>query len=102
MTINSNNNIIYFVLMRDNKSLFTSQFSVEAGEANAKGLERTDGPRDIHSKDVARNFPELEDNVFIICIGYKLKVLHARQRDTSVEVQAVRLHGFIPLWRLVP
>ena len=44
---------------------------------------------------------KLQDDVVFVLIGDELEVLDGGVRDTAVEVEAMRLHLFIPLRGLV-
>mmetsp|Transcript_36540 Transcript_36540/g.79621 ORF Transcript_36540/g.79621 Transcript_36540/m.79621 type:complete len:299 (-) Transcript_36540:1113-2009(-) len=81
--------------------LFACQLVVKAGQADGKGLQRRHGILVVHRERVLPHLSKLEDDVVLVVVRHELEVLHARQLDAPVEIQAVRLHLLVPLGGLV-
>lgn len=82
--------------------LLTCQLVVKAGQADAEGLEWAQGPHEVTCEASLRYLAKLQHDSVRVCISDQLEVLDTGFCDSSLEVEAIGIHGIIPLWGLVP
>lgn len=82
-----------------------SDFGVKAAQADGECLERGDRIPEVHGEQVLPDLAELEYHVVVLATlarsRHQLEVLHRRDRDPPVEVEAPALQRLVPPGGLV-
>mmetsp|Transcript_3327 Transcript_3327/g.9660 ORF Transcript_3327/g.9660 Transcript_3327/m.9660 type:complete len:312 (-) Transcript_3327:1534-2469(-) len=81
--------------------LVTGNLRVEAAESDGKGLKRREGPLEVHGELILGHPSELEEDTFLVFVGYKLEVLNGCHGHAPVEVEHKGSHLVIPARGLV-
>mmetsp|Transcript_19676 Transcript_19676/g.23606 ORF Transcript_19676/g.23606 Transcript_19676/m.23606 type:complete len:256 (-) Transcript_19676:1305-2072(-) len=82
--------------------LFARELVIKACQTDRERLQRRHRPLIVHRERVLANLSKLQNNTILVLVIHQLEVLHRGVSHTSVEVQTVSLHLFVPLRGLIP